>query len=464
VSDPRDERIAVLEAQIALLLKRVTELEAENAALRAKLDESSRNSNKPPSSDTPAQRRERRPKRRSGRGRGGQPGHRGHRREYLPADRTVRRDPRRCRRCKHDLENAEDLEPHRHQVVEVPEIRPDVTDYLLGRRRCDHCHVITRARLPRGVPSGMCGPRLMALIALLTGVAHVSRRAARQFLSDVLGVPISLGTLSEVEGKVADALAPAHVEARAHVEQATGKHIDATSWARSGAPRALWVWASRLATVFVAGVGATTSAVRELIGTMRGILISDRGSQFGFWAMHQRQICWAHLVRKFVAFAEHSHPAAREVGEALLLLAQSHLHAWHRVRDGTLSRLELQRLVTNMLPHVIAHLERGAALRLRGISGACKNLLAHSPALFTYAFVEEIDPTNNHAERELRAFVLWRKRSHGTQSDRGDRFAERVMTTVCTLRKQGRHVLSFLVESCSAALRNQPAPSLFVNT
>jgi len=102
----------------------------------------------------------------------------------------------------------------------------------------------------------------------------------------------------------------------------------------------------------------------------------------------------------------------------------------------------------------------GVALGLTGVSGSCKDMLVHRAALWTFARVAGIDPTNNHAERELRAFVLWRRKSFGSQSERGCRFAERVMTVVHTLRKQNRHVLPFLVTACEAALGRAPMPSL----
>jgi transposase len=61
----------------------------------------------------------------------------------------------------------------------------------------------------------------------------------------------------------------------------------------------------------------------------------------------------------------------------------------------------------------------------------------------------------------LRAFVLWRRRSFGSQSERGNRFAERIMTVAHTARKQNKHVLSFLTECCDAHRSGMPAPSLF---
>jgi len=445
------------------LLKRVARLEERIADLEARLGRDSSNSNKPPSSDSPAQREERRPRGRSGNKPGGQPGHQACQRTLLPDEQVTRRthrEPRRCRRCAESLAQAEVLDPLRHQVVEIPRIVPDVTEYVLGRRRCPICQTVTTARLPHGTPRGMCGPRLMGLIALLTGAYHLSRRDSAELLGDVLGVNLSLGTVSNVESKVSGAIAPAHAEARTRVRQAKVKNLDATSWAQGGESRSLWTFASRLATVFVITVEATTDVVRELVGTVLGTLVTDRGSQFGFWAMDRRQICWAHLVRKFVAFTESARPEVRKLGEALLLLSQAHLGYWGRVRDGTETRQGLQTLIARLEPIFLGHLERGVGFRLRGVSGVCENLLAHKEALFTYAFVEGVPPTNNHAERELRGFVLWRKKTAGSRSDRGDRYAERVMTVVHTLRKQGRHVLSYLEDACANSLRGEPIPAL----
>jgi len=445
------------------LLRRVEGLEREVQELKALLERHSSNSNKPPSSDSPSQRADRSSRPSSGKKPGGQPGHEAHLRAFLPEEQVTRherRDPRRCRRCAAALEVAEELEPLRHQVVEIPRIVPDVTEYTLGRRRCGICNTLTTARLPKGVPQGMCGPRLSALIVLLTGVYHVSRRNTAALLDDVLGVKLALGSVSNVERRMSAALEKSHTEALSRVQQARVKHLDATSWSQSGEARWLWTFASRMATAFVITANATAETVRDLVGHVRGTLVTDRGSQFGFWAMERRQICWAHLVRKFAAFTEDSRPDVQRLGEALLLLSHAHLVEWHRVRDGLETRERLQAFVDRLKPYFIGHLERGVALRLRGVSGACANLLAHRNALFTHAFVPGVPPTNNHAERELRGFVMWRKQTAGTRSERGDRFAERVMTAVHTLRKQGRHVLSYLEQACVASLRGQPNPAL----
>jgi transposase len=368
--------------------------------------------------------------------------------------------PDRCRRrgCGQRLPRRPDQNPLRHQVVEIPPIEPDVTEFRLHRVVCN-CGKVTCGVLPAGVPRGMCGPRLLALIALLTGVFRKSRRDAASLLSDLLGVKISLGALSQAEADVSEALAAPVEEARIHVSQQGSKNVDATSWRQSGQGRTLWTIATTLVTVFGIAADGSRAGLRGFFAAIKGILITDRGTQFGFWAMRDRQICWAHLIRKFVGFAERRGPVGG-LGADLLLLSQTAIHYWHRVRDGTMSRRRFRKVMAKLRPIIEAHLERGAGLGVRGVSGSCADILTHRLALWTFVDREGVEPTNNAAERALRAFVIWRKTSFGSQSERGTRFAARIMTAAQTLRKQNRHVLSYLTEAIRASLICGTPPSL----
>jgi len=480
VQDGRDRRIGVLERDLADLKKVVQALVADNgrlhseneamrgemAALRAENDElkrrlgqNSSNSSKPPSSDSPSDRDARPGKKPSGRRRGGQPGHKGVRRELLtPTSPPVDCYPALCRRCDKDLPRRRDPDPIRHQTVDVPRITAVVSEWRLHRVTCE-CGAVTCARLPDGVPQGMCAPGLMALIALLTGDYNLSRRRAVSLLNDVLGVDISLGALSGVEESVSEVLEAPCQEIRAHVAEQPVKHSDATNWSLAGKARTLWTIATACATAFFITEDASMPGLRGLFAKIKGILVSDRGRQFAFWAMDKRQICWAHLIRKFAAFGEQGGAVGR-MGESLLLLSRTMIHCWHQVRDGTMPRAKFQRIVGNLIPLVEGHLQVGVDLGVRGVSGSCKDILDHRSAMWTFVREPGVEPTNNNAERALRAFVLWRKASFGSQSDRGCRFAERIMTVTHTLRKQKRHVLSYLTLACQAALRGEPVPSL----
>lgn len=465
--DRRDEEIAELRAIVARQSEIIARLQARVLDLEAQLSQNSSNSGKPPSSDGPADRTDRRGAKTSGRQRGGQPGHKGHKRTLLSPERVtsaVDHFPPRCDGCGHRLPKNSDADPVRHQVIDVPEVVPDVAEHRLHAVGCKNCGAVTRAKLPEGVPLGMCGPRLIALIGLLTGAYHLSRRQATSLLDDILGIRISLGTLSESEERMGDALAAPAEEALEHARRQRVKHVDATGWRQGGQARSLWTIATALVTVFAITLDGSREHLRAVLTSVRGILVSDRAPQFQFWAMQDRQICWAHLLRKFVALSEDRRPEVARLGEHLLLFGHTLLHQWHRVRDGTLSRAAFRR-DTMALPTCVENLLcAGVDLRARRVSGSCEDILDHRLALWTFIDVPGIEPTNNHAERELRGFVLWRKKSFGSQSERGTRFAERIMTAVHTLRKQRRHVLSFLTDAARAALRHQQAPSLLPST
>ena len=107
-----------------------------------------------------------------------------------------------------------------------------------------------------------------------------------------------------------------------------------------------------------------------------------------------------------------------------------------------------------------ALLEQGVRGRHLKTRRFCAGLLDEYDALWTFCEVEGIDPTNNVAERALRHGVLLRKIQLGTQSEKGNRWIERICTARETCRLQGRSVLGYLQEAATAAQHRQPIPSL----
>ena len=178
--------ILALRAEVADLRAQVHEQQELIQGLQERLNQNSTNSSRPPSTDPPAVKR-RPPRPATGRPNGGQPGHARQQRPLLPPDHTEVLKPARCRRCGHSLP-GEDPQPLRHQVLELPPIRPEVTEYQLHRLRCPRCGVTTCASLPEGVPMGSQGPRLQAVLALMSGAYRMSKRMVQTFCADVLSV------------------------------------------------------------------------------------------------------------------------------------------------------------------------------------------------------------------------------------------------------------------------------------
>ncbi|MEM7674623.1 MAG: IS66 family transposase [Myxococcota bacterium] len=452
---------AELQEQVALLVAQVEQL-------TEKLNQNSTNSHLPPSSDGPgAGSRGARPSKKSGskskRKRGGQKGHRGSHRQLLPPESVatfVELFPEVCLGCAASLPPKLDPDARRHQQVDLRDHRQHVTEWRRHEGVCDHCGTRTRATYDASViPSSAFGPCLTAVVALLTGVYHLSRRQAQRLLHELFGIHISLGALSVMERRASEALKTAYDEAKREVEHAAVKHSDATTWLRAGVLTSLWTLACASATVYAIFVDGCRETIRPFFGAQKGILVSDRASVFTFWVMAFRQVCWAHLTRKFISFSERDGPVGT-FGRELLDCATLIFEYWHGYRDGVLTREDLATWLQPVRRHFERTLEAAAKADLERLSGSCADILAHSEALWTFVTNEGVDPTNNEAERALRSFVLWRKRSFGSQSDRGERFAERVMTVAETARKQGKAVLRFIVDSVTAHFEGQLQPRL----
>src|SRR5215467_6849120 len=206
--------ILALRTEVAQLRAQVREQQELIQGLQERLNQNSTNSSRPPSTDPPTVKR-RPPRPSSGRSPGGQPGHRRQQRPLLPPGRTEVLKPSRCRRCGHAL-RGDDPQPLRHQVLELPKVRPEVTEYHLHRLRCPACGLSTCASLPAGVPKGGQGPRLQAVLALMAGAYRMSKRMVQTFCADVLGAPICAGQVCASEAQTATATDQVVQELRAY--------------------------------------------------------------------------------------------------------------------------------------------------------------------------------------------------------------------------------------------------------
>ena len=131
-----------------------------------------------------------------------------------------------------------------------------------------------------------------------------------------------------------------------------------------------------------------------------------------------------------------------------------------RFRAGAFDRQELRRRLIPLQARLGRLLRRGKDNPDGKAAALCRQLQKWWPALWTFARVDGVEPTNNAAERALRPAVLWRKGSFGSDSEAGSRFAERVLTVVASCRQQGRPLLAFLVAAGETALRASSPPSL----
>jgi len=354
----------------------------------------------------------------------------------------------------------DDPEPSWHQVAELPRLAAVVTAHQAHARTCPGCGTLNHATIPVEVRAHVIGPRLAAMMSYLSGRFHLSKRSVRELVEAAFEVPVSLGTVAALEQQTSSALIPAHDQARDAVRDAPVKNADETGWKQAGARRWLWTAATTTVAYFVIHVHRGARGLKQLLGeAITGIVISDRWWGYNGLPLEQRQVCWAHLERDFRKCLERGGPG-KLVGDIGLMIVEDLFTLWWEYREGLIDRPALETQLEPLVDELRAGLERGSGCADPKIVAFCDNLLTLYPALWLFAGVEGVEPTNNHAERILRMGVLWRKNAFGCHSESGCRFVERILTVVQTLRLQKRSVLDFLEESVIAHRSGTPAPAL----
>jgi transposase len=444
---------------------RVAQLEGLVRELQARLGINATNSSLPPSANPPDAPK---PvvKKPTGRQPGGQPGHPGHLRVRWPAHQlkeTIHFIPAGCAHCQAPLAAepaADDPQPIWHQVAELPPRPVEVTEYQAHGRTCRVCGTVTWAKIPDDARAHSYGPQLTALVSYLSGSPHVSKRGIEELIETVVGLPISLGTVANLEQEMSAALAVSHAAARQAVQDAAVKHVDETGWKQAGQRCWLWAAATTVVACFVIHPSRGALGLAALLGSkIKGIVCSDRWSVYGRLRTRQRQVCWSHLKRDFQKLLDYG-GAAQEHGALGLAVVGVVFNLWHTFRGGGLTRRQLRQEMAHWRKALHDQLREGCACADAKAAAFCANLLAVEPALWTFVDKVGVEPTNNHVERVLRSGVLWRKNAFGCHSVAGCRFVERILTVVQTLRLQKRPILEFLHQAVLAHRHGEAAPDL----
>ena len=439
--------------------------------LAARLGMNSSNSSMPPSSDGPGSpsgstgdQQSSKAKKKSG----GQPGHPRHERPLIPTDECdevhILR-PETCNGCGSSLKNIpDDPAPQRHQVVDLPKIKPQVVEYQQQRLKCPCCGQTTLAKLPAGVPPGQFGSGVVTAVTMLGGLCRLSHRLTVTVLENLFQLKLSTGMITKLRNIGQRALEPAHEEIAAAVRNSKIVHADETSWHEGNDKAWLWSGVAANATLILIQDSRSSAAARELLGEdFSGTIITDRYASYNWIDDERRQFCWAHLLRDFQAMIDVG-GAAGEVGRIAKSAGQKLIHKWKELQRGKIKRATFEKHEHVLSTEISVALMDGLTCGHAKTEGVCNELFKHFDCLWTFTKVDGVEPTNNIAERSVRHGVIWRKLSQGTASSQGSRYVETILSVLATCQQNNKNAFDFVRKSIEANLKNQTTPKLLPTT
>jgi transposase len=431
----------VVRQVVVQLLDMIQQQATQIAALEARISRNSGNSDRPPSSDPPY---EKRTAHSGTQGKpGAKPGHPGHCHVLSAPTEVIEVKPERCV-CGH-REFPATTPYYTHQQIELPEIQMAVKHIVLHETRCPRCGRRLKAELPAEYRYGY-GPRLTALIGELSGPQRDSRSAVQEFCTSVLGVPMSRGAIQRTVDRVSAAIKPHYEVIAEKARSAPVNYIDETAWYRHGMLAWLWVMVSTTVAFFTVQASRSKEAFAALIERWAGTLVSDGYGVYRKW-LHGRQTCLAHLIRRARGLSERQAPELAWFGQRVMAELQRLVHwAMAPPTSG-----EVQMWYARMM-----HLLGQYRMRRDDAGRFARTLEREMGALWTFVVEEGVEPTNNRAERALRFVVLWRKMMQGTYNAKGDRWVERILSLRETCRLRGRPTFPVLVDAVTCYFHGQP--------
>jgi transposase len=328
----------------------------------------------------------------------------------------------------------------------------DVTHWVLHQGWCVECGRWTKAQVPAEHATGY-GPRFSALMGEVAGTYGNGRRMVQSFCASVLQVPISLGAIQKVLERVTQAIEPHYAAIATQVRHAGVNYIDETSWFLSNTLQWLWVMVSDTAAFYLMHPHRSKEAFAALIDDWAGILVSDGYGVYQHW-VQARQTCVAHLIRTARSLAERQNAELAACGAWALAELQRLCHMATAPPTGGEWRAWYARLCRLIAQY---HDRTDDAGRF------ARRLLREMDSLWVFLVQHGVEPTNNRAERALRCGVLWRKRSLGTASTKGNRWGERILSRKETCRLHARATYAVLVDAVSSFFCGQQPDLSWIN-
>jgi transposase len=442
------------EVQLRGLQARVEELTQQVKQLQERLHTDSHNSSKPPSSDSIGRKivHTRKP---SGKKPGGQKGHKGSTLAFSESpDAIVVHAPQRCGICGRSLAAQASIGVERRQVVDLPPVKPQLTEHQAQIKVCPSCGAQTRGEFPEGLKAAMqYGNRIRASLIYLKDYALLPFQRGVEVMQDLFGVPLCAGTLANVEQQCSEKLEATVQLIKEQVLQAAVVHFDETGMKVNGKLAWLHSASTQQASYYFAHAKRGTPAMEAMgiLPEFQGVAVHD------FWASYLGYGCDhnAHLLRELTfVWEECRQKWANTLSEALLRWKKTVQRAVDKGKSA-LSRQQVRKIEVDYRKIILRGLRAnpppaptGVSKRGRKKNSKPGNLVArlrdYSHEVLRFVRNFRVDFTNNTAEKDLRMMKVQQKISGTFRSWQGAIAFCRIRSYIATCRKRNVNVIDAL--------------------
>jgi hypothetical protein len=401
---------------------------------------------------------------------GKQPGAEGKwRTKPLVAEEIVPHYPEQCASCNQELEKRKNKP---HMGYYVLELKPKKSGFEIicqlhhyHELRCE-CGHKTKARPGEGYISCvegrsldlklqeyvLVGPMLATLIASLSVRYRMSRVKIQEFLHDWANTELSIGTIDRCIREAGIACAPVVEKLVEELQQSDLLHLDETHWYESGKLYWLWVAINTKTAVFHIGSRCKEELSYLVKETFLGWLITD--GYKAYRSHPKRQRCLAHLIRKAISISGAINQKAAKIGKFILKELKELISSIAQGFEKSSSTIALH------LSLLKGSCLIGSLDSHKKLKALASEILNDWEAVIAFVNNPELPPTNNEAERALRHAVIGRRISYGTRTSEGSLAYSSLLSVIETCRLRNINPWTYICEVIAKGRKGLPPPPI----